>query len=392
MKIQRRDLGSNQMLRKGLVIIQFSLSVFLIACTAIVFKQVDYMHKKDLGFNKEQLMFFPLIGDAMRNNYDAFKNDLLSASGVVSATFAYGIPGDIVSGDDIIVPGNNKGTTYPARQFLVDFDYVKTMGLHLIAGRDFSKSFPSDPSAAFILNETAVHELGLGTPEQAIGKPLDWNRWDVDSLKHGFVIGVVRDFNFSSLHEKVNTAVLQIFPPAYRNAALKVQTTNLKSTISQVEKVWNKYSPEFPLSYRFLDQNFDEMYRSEEKLSSLLWIFTAMAIFVGCLGLLGLATFAAEQRIKEIGIRKVLGASPANITRMLSRDFLKLVLIAALIALPIAWITMHSWLEAFPYRITMNIWLFILSGVVALIIALLTICFQSIRAATANPVKSLRTE
>ena len=350
------------------------------------------MHKKDLGFNKEQLMFFPLIGDAMRNNYDAFKNDLLSASGVVSATFAYGIPGDIVSGDDIIVPGNNKGTTYPARQFLVDFDYVKTMGLHLIAGRDFSKSFPSDPSAAFILNETAVHELGLGTPEQAIGKPLDWNRWDVDSLKHGFVIGVVRDFNFSSLHEKVNTAVLQIFPPAYRNAALKVQTTNLKSTISQVEKVWNKYSPEFPLSYRFLDQNFDEMYRSEEKLSSLLWIFTAMAIFVGCLGLLGLATFAAEQRIKEIGIRKVLGASPANITRMLSRDFLKLVLIAALIALPIAWITMHSWLEAFPYRITMNIWLFILSGVVALIIALLTICFQSIRAATANPVKSLRTE
>ncbi|PWU03657.1 MAG: macrolide ABC transporter permease [Bacteroidetes bacterium] len=395
MKSRAGKGGNNQILRKALVVIQFALSVFLISCAAIVFKQVDYMHHKDLGFNKEQLMFFPMRGENMKNNYETFKNEIISSSGVVSATIAYGYPGDIVSGDDIIVPGNGKGTTYPARQFMIDYDYLKTMGLHIIAGRDFSKSFATDSTSAFIINETAVKELGLGTPETAIGKRLDWHPWNTDkedSLKKGFVIGVVKDFNFSSLHEKVNTAVLQIFPSAYWKVAVKVQTANLKSTISQVEKVWNKYSPEYPISYKFLDQSFDEMYRAEEKLSALLWIFTGLAIFIGCLGLLGLATFAAEQRIKEIGIRKVLGASATNITGMLSGDFMKLVLLAAIISLPIAWITLSKWLEEFPYRISMNAWLFILSAAVALVVALFTVSFQAIRAASSNPVKALRTE
>jgi putative ABC transport system permease protein len=384
-----------RVLRKGLVILQFTLSVFLIVSTGIVYRQVNYMHKKDLGFRDEQILVFPLRGEYTNSRQAAFKNELLNVPGVKSGTIGYGLPGDIFAGDDIIVPDGGKGKQFPVTQFLVDHDYIKTMGLQLLAGRDFSRSMATDPSQAFIINETAVKTLGLGTPEQAIGKPLHWNVWsdsNPDSLKKGSVIGVVRDFHISSLHTPINATVLQIFPDAAYKVALKVDAKNISQTIARVESVWNKFSPAYPLSYQFLDENFAKMYKSEEKLSVLLGIFTAVAIFIGCLGLLGLATYTAEQRVKEIGIRKTLGATVSNIIILLSKDFVKLVLLAVLIASPVAWWVMNKWIQDYAYRIRIGWEVFAIAGGAALLIAVLTVSFQAVRAAIANPVKSLRTE
>lgn len=386
---------SFEWLRKGMVVVQFALSVLLIVCSMIVYRQVHYMQSKDLGFNKDQLVFFPMRGDQMFKNHGSFKNELLQQPGVVSATIGYGFPGDIVSGDNIIVPGENGPKTIPARQFMIDYDYIKTMNLQLIAGRDFSKQFQTDKDAGFIINETGVKELGLGSPQQAIGKPLHWNIWganSADSLKKGTVIGVVKDFHFESLHDIINTAVLQIFPDAYWKVALKINPRESAKTLAGIQEVWKRFSPDYPLEYQFLDENINKMYVAEDKLSTLLWIFTLMAIFVGCLGLFGLATYAAEQRIKEIGIRKVLGAGVAHLVVLLSRDFLMLVGIAAVLAIPLAWWVMQNWMEDFAYRARISIWIFIAAVLSSVLIALLTICSQAIRAAVSNPVESLRIE
>jgi putative ABC transport system permease protein len=240
-----------------------------------------------------------------------------------------------------------------------------------------------------------VKELGYGSAENAIGQPLKWDKWIPDSInpqKKGRIVGVVRDFHYKSLHEKVSISVLQIYSPVFYKMAIKLKTTDLKNTLAFVNSTWMRYAPEFPLDYKFMDESFYEMYKSEDKLSALLWIFTLMAVFVGCMGLFGLAAFSAEQRNKEIGIRKVLGASVANIIGMLSVNFLKPVFIASLIALPIAWYSMSKWLQDFPYRVNISWWVFAIAALAALVIALVTVSFQAIKAAVANPVNSLKTE
>jgi putative ABC transport system permease protein len=270
------------------------------------------------------------------------------------------------------------------------------MGLKLVAGRDFSRQMATDVREGFIINETAVKELGFGTPEKAIGQRLHWDEWvpvdTLDPVKRGQVIGVVKDFHVKSLHEKLSTTILHIYPQVLVKMAVKVKAAELPNTIEYIKTTWNKFSPDYPLDYKFLDENFAAMYSSEDKLSSLLWIFTLMAIFIGCMGLFGLAAFSAEQRIKEIGIRKVLGASVLNITAMLSKTFLKPVFIASLIAFPIAWWAMNNWLEDFEYRVTISWWVFLIAGVTALIIAMITVSFQAIKAALTNPVENLRSE
>jgi len=386
---------SFEWLRKGMVVVQFTLSVLLIVCSMIVYRQVQYMQAKDLGFNKDQLIFFPMRGDHMSRNHETFKNELLQQPGVVSATVGFGFPGDIVSGDNIIVPAAEGPKTIPARQFMIDYDYIKTMGLQVLAGRGFSRQFQTDKDAGFIINETGVKELGLGDPQNAIGKPLHWNVWSdesEDSLKKGSIIGVVKDFHFESLHGVINTAVLQIYPDAYWKVAVKINAREQAKTMAGIQEVWKKFSPEYPLEYQFLDENINKMYVAEAKLSTLLWIFTALAIFVGCLGLFGLATYAAEQRIKEIGIRKVLGAGVGNLVILLSRDFLLLVGIAAVLAVPLAWWLMQNWVTDFAYRADISVWIFIIAALSAMLIALITISSQAIRAAVSNPVSSLRSE
>jgi putative ABC transport system permease protein len=382
-------------LRKGLVITQFSLSVLLIVSAVVVFNQVNYLHHKDLGFNKDQIMFFPMRGDNMSKNVDAFKNELLQAPGVSSVSIGYGFPGDAVAGDEILVEKQGQKLSQPATQLTVDYDYIKTLGLHIIAGRDFSAAMKSDKDHAWIINETAVAQLGFKTPQLALGKDLYWHPWGAnnpDSLKEGKVIGVVKDFNYSSLFDKVGTTVIQIFPDAAWKVAVKMKTAGVENTITAVKNTWTKFSPEYPIEYKFLDDNFEAMYSAEDKLRSLLLVFTSLAIFVACLGLFGLAAYTAERRKKEVGIRKVLGATTQGLVVLLSKDFMKLVLISLVAAFPIGWLLMNKWLEDFAYRVNIGLWVFIAAGIVALSIAFVTVCFQAIKAATANPVKSLRAE
>ncbi|HJW16297.1 MAG TPA: ABC transporter permease [Flavisolibacter sp.] len=381
-------------LRKGLVVIQFALSALLIVSSVIVYRQVRYMNQKDIGFQKEQVLYFQVRGD-VEKNLESFKSELKRSSHIISVTSGYGLPGDQFAGDNITVPGKDGNKNYPANIFIGDYDYIKTLGLRLIAGRDFSRAMSTDEEQAFIINETAVKDLGFDTPEKALGQRLNWDKWEPDSLypvKEGRVVGVVHDFNYKSLHEKITTSVIQIYPKVVYKVAVKIRPDDIQSTIAYINKVWNQFSPGYPLAYQFMDESYDAMYRSEEKLGSLLWAFTAMAIVIGCMGLFALAALSAEQRIKEIGIRKVLGANMFNIIGLLSGKFLLLVLLSSFIAFPIAWWAMNNWLEGFPYRITISIWVFVFAAFTAVGIALITVSFQAIRAAMANPVKSLRAE
>ncbi|ALJ00814.1 ABC transporter permease [Rufibacter tibetensis] len=383
--------GKTPWLRHGLIVVQFALSIFLIICALVVYQQVSFLHNKDLGFNKDQIMFFPMRGQNMDKNYETFKTELTKSPAIASVSIGYGFPGDATAGDGIEVIKNGERVHHSVTHLMVDHDYLKTLGLTLVAGRGFSKDMPTDKDAAFIINETAVKELGFETPEKALGKPMEWKMWmDADTIKKGQVIGVVKDFHFKSLFDKVDPTVLQIFPDANWKVAVKMKGGNVAAGINHVKQVWDTFSPEYPIEYKFMDENFQVMYKAEDKLKSLLWIFTGMAIFVGCLGLFGLAAYAAERRKKEIGIRKILGAKTSSIVTLLSKDFLKLVFIAALIAVPLAWYAMGKWLEDFAYRIDIPIWAFAVAMLLAGLVAFLTVSYQALKAATLNPVKNLR--
>ena len=379
-------------LRRGLVIIQFTLSILLISCVFIISKQVNYLNHTDLGFQKEQLMHFPMRSSMFRNMESA-KAEFTRIPGVVSASTCFGIPGDIVSGDNIIVPGPNR-RNLPARIFNVDHEYIETMGMEIIAGRDFSREITTDAHTAFIVNETAIRELGLASsPEETIGKPLEWPMWvDYDTLKIGSVIGVVKDFHFASLHETIQTAVLQIYPDSYWKMALRLNTDNIAGTVASIESTWDQFETGYPIDYAFVDAGFGAMYAQEQRLSRLLVIFSGLAIFIACIGALGLALFSAEQKRKEIGIRKVMGASMVGIVSLLSKDFLRLVVVALIISVPLAWLLMQSWLSDFAYQIEIKWWMFAGAGALTILVAFLTVSTQSIKAAMANPVKSLRVE
>lgn len=376
-------------LRQGLVVVQFSLTVLLIIASLVIYQQMHYLNSADMGFRREQVLSFPMRGD-MGGRYEAVKETFLRIPGVVSAAAAYGIPGDITAGDEIRKPGQE--TTFPARLFTIDHDYISTLGLELVAGRDFSRDYVTDADEAFVLNETAVRELGFGSPKDAIGQRLDWDMWGRDSLKRGQVIGVVRDFNFESLHNKVGPTVLHIYPDAFWKILLRIKGDHVDQTLAEIRKTWDGYNTGYPLEYQFIDESFDAMYQSEAKLSTLLILFTGLTIFVACLGLLGLAIFAAERRTREIGIRKVLGATVERIAALLAREFLKPVLLAILLASPVAWLLLRRWLDTFAYRVDINPLIFLLAGGLAVLIALLTVSFHSLRVALSNPVEALRQE
>ena len=387
--------GGGGWLRQGLVIIQFALSVLLIVSTTIVYKQTKFLNDKDLGFSKDQVVYFQVKGD-VSTKLDAFKDELRRSPNIVSITAGYGLPGDLYAGDGVKTIGPDGEKERPANVFIGDYDYVKTLGLRIIAGRDFSKDMATDVREGFLINETAVKQWGFGTPEKAIGQKINWNEWEpidtLDPVKRGKVIGVVEDFHYKNLREKITPSVIQVYPQVVFAVAVKLKTADLQNTLGYISNVWNKFAPGYPIDYKFMDETYGAMYQAEGKLSDLLWIFTVMAIIVGCMGLFGLAAFSAEQRTKELGIRKVLGANAFDIVGLLSKNFLLLVVIAALIAVPIAWWAMSDWLKDFPYRVNISWWIFGGAIIAALAIALVTVSFQAIKAAVANPVKSLRTE
>jgi putative ABC transport system permease protein len=390
--------GGTSWLRPALVVIQFTLSVLLIVSTIIVYRQTKYLNTKDLGFNKDQVVYFQ-VRDSLESNpktLETFKSELRTSPNIVSVTSGYGLPGDQFAGDGVKLSNKEDEKQRPCNLFVGDYDYIKTLGLRLIAGRDFSREMTTDEKEAFIINETAVKEWGFGTPEKAIGQPIYWNEWapkdTTQPVKKGKVIGVVQDYHYKNLHEKVSPSVIQIYPQVVYKVAVKARTADMRGTIAFINKKWTQFVPAYPLDYKFMDETYGTMYKSEQKLSELLWIFTVMAIFIGCMGLFALAAFSAEQRTKEIGIRKVLGANIFNIVGLLSRNFLALVLLASLIAVPIAWWAMNNWLSDFPYRVNLNVWIFAIAVIAAVLVAFITVGVQSLKIATSNPVKDLRTE
>lgn len=377
--------------RQVLVVTQFSISIILIVCTVIVFQQLGYMQRKALGFDRDHIVTMPYNG-AITPQYETFRTELLQNSSIKDVGRSSRIPtGRLLDALDASIPMGDTSQPVAAdiKMLSGDYNFITTYGIKMKAGRNFSREFGTD-TASFILNEAAVAAIGWKSAEDAIGKTFNYG-----NTKGGKIIGVMNDMHFESLHEKITPLVL-IMPNTqdggYNRLSLKLSGNNMQGALGFVEKTWKKFLPEAPFDYTFMDENFDKLYKSERVQGSLFTIFSFIAIFIACLGLFGLSAFTITQRIKEIGIRKVLGAETSTIVKLLSKDFLKLVFIAALIAFPTAWLAMSKWLEDFAYRSSIQWWVFLAAGIFAALVALITISFQAVKAALANPVKSLRSE
>lgn len=378
-------------LRNVLVVFQFAISIMIIIGTIIVYSQLHYIQTKQLGFNKNQVLIIN-GANALGNNAQAFKNDVLAMEAVSSGTLSAYLPVTNSSRSDNSYSKEavmNTQSGIDMQTWIVDYDYIKTMGMEIVKGRNFSKDYGSD-SSAILITETTARMLGFDDP---VGKTIysPTGIPGAGALVPVQIIGVVKDFNFESLRHKLGPLCMHL-GNSNGLASFKVSTTNTKNLIAQIEKKWKQLAPGMPFSYRFMSDSFNEMYRSEQRVGNLAIVFAILAILIACLGLFGLVTYMAEQRHKEIGVRKVLGASVSNVVLLLSKDFLLLVTIAAILAFPVAWWGMHKWLMDFEYRIHINVWIFVIAGMAALLIALLTVSYQAIKAALANPVKSLRTE
>ena len=375
-------------LRKALVVFQFTLSIALIAGTMIVYFQMSHLLDKDLGFDKEQMLVLDYNYDGVVNEKsEVLKSEMEKNPSILSVAFSRSVPGSYFphAGTEIENPdGEMEQQGQPI--FQVGMDFVTHFGLELIAGRTYSREFPTDSAQAIIINDAAARQYGYTNPADVVGKKFrQWGR-------EGTVVGVVKDFNYTSLHHNIAPLTLPFAPYESRYMSLKVKSENIDETIAAVGKVWREHVPHRPFLYSFLDEDFNRQYKSEFVFRKLFTTFACLAIFIACLGLLGLATYTAERRSKEIGIRKVLGADLRNIISLLSKDFIGLVLIAIVIATPVSWYTMNRWLEGFAYRMEIQAWIFVLSGFIALLVAVFTISYQSIKSAVMNPVTSLRSE
>jgi putative ABC transport system permease protein len=378
-------------LRNALVVGQFTTSIFLIAATIIVFRQLNYIQTKKLGFSKDQVLIINGTG-ALGTNRDAFKNEVSKFTGVKGATYAGYLPVAGSSRNDVSFSSEaamSSTNSVNMQVWNIDHNYIPLMEMEIIKGRNFSKDFGTDSNAT-IINETAARLLGWSDP---VGKKLYTYFQDGfgNTLISREVIGVVKNFHFESMKENIGPLCFRLADNSWATA-FKVNTADMTQLLGNIESKWKAMAPGMPFSYQFMDESFDNMYRVEQRTGKLGLTLAIIAILIACLGLFGLATYTAEQRIKEIGVRKVLGATINNIITMLSKDFLILVLIASALAIPLAWWAMSRWLQDFAYRINIGWWIFVAAGVIAFLIALITVSSQAIKAALANPVKSLRTE
>lgn len=372
------------LLRKSLVVVQFTISIALIIGTIVIYNQMRFMQNQDLGFNKEHTIVIPTeIG----NNQEALKTSFSQIPGVKGTSLTSSVPG---SGNSAAYSEieNQQGDLQIANLdlYFVNEDYIQQLGMDIIAGRGFSRNFVSDSSQAMIINEKAVSLLGYSNAQDAIGAK--YQQWG----SNGEVIGVVKDFNFKSLQDEISPLTMRLDPTETNIITIKIDAANTAQTIASIESAWQSMMPGDPLEYYFLDDLFNNQYRSEEQFEGLFMSFALLAIFISCLGLLGLAAYSTIQRKREIGIRKIVGASVSSIVNLLSKEFIKLVGIAFVISAPIAWYLMHGWLENFAYKIDIKWWMFVVAGLGSMVIALVTVGFQAIKAATSNPVESLRTE
>ena len=383
-KLRRGNSGA--FFRKGLVVFQFGISVLLIICVIIIMSQMNYIRNTDLGFNKEQSLIVRFDNLAISRNKEQFKDQLQNIPAVQTVSLMSGEPGGFHDGYSFETEAKPGEKILFSTQF-TDFDFVKTLGVKIIAGRDLSESFGTDSAQAVLINRNAASILGY-TPEQAIGK---WVRnLSRDSLRRT-IVGVVEDYHYATLKDKIGPLVIS--PGRDRRLAMvKITTAQVQPVINQIKKAYSSIAPDYPFEYSFLDEGFDRLYKTEAKQQSVLSVFSIIAIFIACLGLFGLASYTALKRTKEIGVRKVLGSTVRNICFLLSKDLLKPVLIGTLIATPLGYYAMNKWLEGFAYRVSFQWWMFAIAIITALTIALLTVGLQALKAALANPVKSLRTE
>ncbi len=369
--------------RKGLVVFQFILSIAFIIGTIVVSRQVNYIQSLNLGYNRDNLLYIPLEGD-LTSKYALFKTEALKMPGIEDITRTTSAPTRINNGTTgVLWEGKDPNSNIDFTQVAVGYDFIKTLHIQMLRGRDFSKDFATD-SVNYIINETALKIIGYKEP---IGRPL--TLWGTK----GTIIGVVKDFHFNSLHTAINPLMLRLGESFDGGIALvKTEPGKAKEALASLETVYKELNPKVPFTYKFSDEEYQELYKSEQVVSQLANYFAFLAIFISCLGLLGLVMFTAEQRTKEFGIRKVLGASPVILFNLLSKEFLVLVLIAIMIASPVAWYFTNQWLQDFAYKTNLSWWMFVIAGSLAILIALVTISFQSVKAAIANPVKALRME
>ncbi len=378
----RSSKGSS--LRYFLVLVQFSITIILIICTIAVREQLKFIKNRDMGYTKEQIITIPVRGGSVRQNIQSIKTELLQYSDIIAVSTSGRLPNNIDTFTSRDWTGRNPDEPIPIYYNTADCDFIDLFGIQIVQGRNFSKDFPSDETGVFLVNEAAVKVAGW---ESVIGRKL--THWRGDT---GKIVGVIKDFHLHSLHRPIEPLYIFLDTRTFSNISMKIKSANIPATIDYVKGVMKKFSPIFPFSYSFFDEVIERAYFTEQRMSRAFGAFALLAVFIACLGLFGLSAFAAEQRTKEIGIRKVLGASVSAITYLLSWEFSKWVIISNLVSWPIAYIIMYRWLQNFAYRIDLGIGSFILSSLAALCIALLTVSFQTIKAATANPVDSLRYE
>lgn len=384
--------GGNNMLRKGLIVAQFGISVFLIIYTVIILQQMHFMQTKNLGYDKEHIVVLP-IGGKMLQNFENLKEAFAQVPGVESVTASYETPEYVQWGDGITATDEKGKHEISLTAMPVDLDFIKTMKMQMVAGRDFQQSDfgltgnsnnNGNSPQSFMINETLAKKLGW-TPQEAIGKTIE--KGDT-----GQVSGVVKDFNFSSLHEPVGPMLIFLSRDLAREFMLRINGNNPQAAIGRLETVWKQRIPERPFNYHFLDQDYDRLYLAEKRTSALFSVAAALAIILACLGLFGLAAFTTVQRTKEIGIRRVLGANVSGITLLVAKNFLQLIGVAILIAVPAAWWAGNKWLQDFAYRIPVHVYVFVITALTTVLIALATVSYHSVKAALTNPVKSLRSE
>ena len=379
----------NGRVRNALVIFQFSISVFLIVSTLVVFQQLNFIQSKDLGFTKDQVLLINEISP-LGSKTNAFKEEILKMGNVENVTLSNFYPTPSWRSDTSFFQEGTKSqeNAIQMQTWDVDMDYLKTLEMDVVAGRDFNKQYASD-STAIIINEATLPILNV-TAQEALGMRIS-EEIDMENPTYYTIIGVVKDFHFKSLRENIGALGLHIENNA-ENMAVRLSGGDYSKSIAEIENIWNNMAPGQPFDYQFMDEAFYSTYNSEQKLSQIFFIFTILSIFIACLGLFGLAAFNAEKRTKEIGVRKVLGATVSQISYRLTVDFLKLVGVAILISLPLGWFAMNKWLEDFSYRIEIGLGVFVLAAVLAIVVAIVTVSYQSIKAAIVNPVKSLRSE
>jgi putative ABC transport system permease protein len=376
-----------------LVVFQFVISTVLIYSTFIIIKQLNFLRDERLGFDKEQVLIVPVRDQSDQFKVSLLKEEFLRVPGVRQASAVSGVPG-INEGihDFQVVPEDNPADTLQLLTLTVDHDYAETLGLTVLSGRDFSEEYATDYSQAFVINETAAKKLGWNDP---VGKELTMTFYMQGRVeKKGKVIGVVKDFQYHSLHKSIDPVLIHVFPASYYNdyLVLRLEGADLQGTLAALKAGWESFNPSRPFEYSFLDEKIDAMYRAEQRLSRIFSAFSILTVFVACLGLFGLASYSTEQRTKEIGVRKVLGATTTDILRLLSKDFMKLVVAGFLLAVPLVLYFMDRWLQNFAEQVDLGFGMFLLVGLVAFTVAMVAVSLQSVRAATMNPVDSLRSE